>query len=533
MLTWARLKTAFGYLLTLVLMVATVIAVQSQSYEEEPSAEGRLSMYNASHNTAIYPGDDGLYPNEIYPGDWPPLYPGDERWDGQYQDYYENDPEVRSLATDGQSIYVGGQQLSIAWWSNYSLARWQKDHWSYVPGGNQISGAVQAIAVQDNNFYVGGTITSVELLQVNNIAHWNGSLWDDMAGGVTNDADNGMVARILPKGSDVFVAGTFSRAGNNSVNNIARWDGELWHDLGGGVNGPVKALAANGSDVYVGGQFTSAGGQAASNIARWDGQSWHSLGSGVDGNVRSIAIQGSNIYVGGSFTNAGGQTVNAIARWDGSQWHPLGNGLKNTVNAVAVGPEGVYAGGSFALVLGQYSAYNIAFWDGVSWTNLGSGTGGDGNWSYGYINDILVQDDKVFAGGRFFQIGNNYSNSFGIWHKLPEASVYQLDDTPIAPGSTIYLYGEFFQPNQAVQLSIDGVTVSRSLFSDEDGKVYVRLMTSGENEDGTYAFTLTSGSASVDGSFVLQKGAPFYSTVWSGKTIIYPDHPVHLPVIRK
>ena len=32
-----------------------------------------------------------------------------------------------------------------------------------------------------------------------------------------------------------------------------------WLALGSGLNGPVKAIAINGSDVYVGGAFTTAG----------------------------------------------------------------------------------------------------------------------------------------------------------------------------------------------------------------------------------------------------------------------------------
>src|SRR2546423_453075 len=138
-------------------------------------------------------------------------------------------------------------------------------------------------------------------------------------------------ALALNDRGDVFVGGKFLRVGGVSgigVNNIARWDGERWSDLSGGVNGEVRNILVKGTDVYVGGSFTSAGSAAITNLARWDGTNWWPVGGGLSGQgVRTLAFAGSNLYVGGTFSSAGGLPVSHIAMWDGRTWSNLAGGL--------------------------------------------------------------------------------------------------------------------------------------------------------------------------------------------------------------
>ena len=71
-------------------------------------------------------------------------------------------------------------------------------------------------------------------------------------------------------------------AGGNSVNNIAKWDGNSWTALGAAVNGSVYALLVLGGDLYAGGGFNVAGVSNANAVAKWNGTSWSGLGSGVN-----------------------------------------------------------------------------------------------------------------------------------------------------------------------------------------------------------------------------------------------------------
>jgi len=109
-------------------------------------------------------------------------------------------------------------------------------------------------------------------------------------------------------------------AGGIPANGIAKWDGSSWSALDPGMDSEVYALAVSGSDLYVGGRFTTAGNAAANYIAKWNGSSWSTLGSGLSGppeiwvSVSALAVSGSDLYVGGAFTTAGGKVSANIAR---------------------------------------------------------------------------------------------------------------------------------------------------------------------------------------------------------------------------
>src|SRR5262245_64291828 len=93
----------------------------------------------------------------------------------------------------------------------------------------------------------------------------------------------------------------------------------------------VWALAVSGGDLYAGGSFTTAGGNPANRIAKWKGSSWSALGSGMGGvdapEVHALAVLGGDVYAGGWFMTAGGVPANYIAKWNGSIWTALGSGL--------------------------------------------------------------------------------------------------------------------------------------------------------------------------------------------------------------
>ncbi len=291
--------------------------------------------------------------------------------------------------------------------------------WSSVGGGADPFADVRAMAVYDEghpgpgSLFAGGGFTFLADVQTNGMARWDGWRASVVGGGIGDDVEGPFALRVVPAlvgtiPAGLYVTGDLFRAGDLPVNNLARWDGQAWHDVGGGLTsqGAVYGFAlcifdADGEGpvppcLYVGGKFWYAGGVPADGIARWDGQTWTALGKGLSlgngshPNVFALAVyddgRGPALYVGGSFYYAGGQLAYNIARWDGKEWEPLGGpngGVSATVEALCVydedgdGPArpALFVGGQFSYA-GGMPIPSLARWDGQGWSSVGAWPGG-------------------------------------------------------------------------------------------------------------------------------------------------------------
>lgn len=203
---------------------------------------------------------------------------------------------------------------------------------------------------------------------------------------------NGEVYAMVAMGTNLYAGGAFTKAGDIPTRGIARWDGQRWNAVGGGVDDVVFALATGGTNLYAGGRFNSAGGVAATNIARWDGTNWSNIGAlylpdtpnaNWAAAVYSLILDGTDLIAGGTFFSAGGTLATNVARWDGSAWHPLGDGLgildtfarPAAVYDLAKHGTNLFAAGVF-INSGPVGTTNLARWNGASWEPVGHGVAG-------------------------------------------------------------------------------------------------------------------------------------------------------------
>ena len=305
-----------------------------------------------------------------------------------------------------------------------SIAKWDGSNWSALGGGittwNFTHGDVSAIAVNDSDVYVAGWFTTAGGVSVNNIARWDGSSWSDVGGGVSGeivDQGGNRNYALAVSGSDVYIGGGFIQAGGTSAIRIARWSSGQWTSVGQsatngkGADHHLKSIVVSGNDLYVGGGFTTINGIIANHIAKWDGNNWSALGSGVNSEVTSIAISGGDVYVAGSFSRAGETDVQRIGRWDGSNWYDLGRFgdiLFETILAIAVNGSDVYVGGNFTVVGGGVVVNRIARWDGSSWSALGSGVND-------LVSAIAISGDYIYIGGSFTIAGGVSADRIARW----------------------------------------------------------------------------------------------------------------------
>lgn len=168
---------------------------------------------------------------------------------------------------------------------------------------------------------MGGYFTSVGGgIPAASLARWDGTSWTDVGGGVGTGEpyDYQYVLALEPSGQDLIVGGTFSSAGGEPIEFLARYNGAEWSPLGSGVNGSVWDFVQFDDALIVAGEFGTAGGVLCSSIASWDGYEWSPLGSGLNHDAYSLGVFGDDLYVGGSFYMAGGKPSWRIGRWMGS-----------------------------------------------------------------------------------------------------------------------------------------------------------------------------------------------------------------------
>ena len=241
-------------------------------------------------------------------------------------------------------------------------------------------------------------------------SQYNGAVWGVNAAVTFDDGT----------GPALFIGGTFTDAAGVPARRVAKWDGESWSDVGGGIDGSgtVYALAAfddgSGAALYAAGSLQSAGGIAAPFIARWNGTSWAAVGaSGSLGEVRALLpVHGS---AGRSLVAAGDK----VARWDGRGWEILATELSSSlghpgqVTVLAEHDDGsgsaLYAGGDFASVDGV-AIGALARWDGQAWSDVAGSMDrllGTGDPSVGALvvfdggagPELWVMGDFTHAGG--------------------------------------------------------------------------------------------------------------------------------------
>jgi hypothetical protein len=192
-----------------------------------------------------------------------------------------------------------------------------------LPGGVAPNGYVYTIKVSpQGEVYIGGTFTSIGgVAGTRRIARWDGDSWQPLAGGI----DDGSV-RDIAFGSDgmVYVAGSFSNIGGVLHDNVAIYDPatDIWFTIG---PGPGLSSWAYGVCVTDDGQVWFSGGFGTDNaglninyVTRYDPNSngFNALGGGpgMNGSCYDVVpdLDGINVFFCGSFTNTFGGAESAI-----------------------------------------------------------------------------------------------------------------------------------------------------------------------------------------------------------------------------
>lgn len=268
--------------------------------------------------------------------------------------------------------------------------------------------------------YAAGTFVTSGGTTINRVGQTTGGSWTTLPGDDTGLAPGaartatgglpvpGVYGMVLGGDGSLYAGGNFWGS-DDTLNNVAKWNGSDWRPMGFGLKAGSDVVQdmVMGNDfigmddtayaddtVYAVGGFAgpcstldcTATLRAAAGVAQYSqaDDTWYPLGDGTmaGGEAFSGAYVDDTLYVGGTFTSISGESLKSVARWSNADdtWLPLGAGMTGArVYAMAVHPitRDLYIGGYLIQPDGYPANFSpsIVKWDysDDTWAAVGSG----------------------------------------------------------------------------------------------------------------------------------------------------------------
>lgn len=462
-----------------------------------------------------------------------------------------------SVAVLGTDVYVGGYFTSAGGVPANNIAKWDGTSWSAL--GEGLDSGVNSLVVYGGELHAGGWFGNSGATPVSRIARWDGTAWQPLGLGTDNDTTDNYVRTMVVANDELYVGGSFTKAGDVTTDSIAKWNGSTWSGFNEGLGVAnsepyVTSIAVIGSDVYAAGRFSPKPAANVQSFARWDGATWSSI-PGFSGSVSSLAVLGDVLHVSGNFSTSGGSSAFNLAVWNnstwsqlavdldhfiyltrvldgefyaarvvegsstdyttisrlsGTSWTSLGGefGFNGSIQAIATSGMDVYVGGWFTTSPGG-PASRIAKWNGTSWSALGDGLNGT-------VRAIAVSGNNVYVGGSFGMAGAVQAEHIAMWDGSTWSALGAGTDAAVfslaANGSDVYAGGRFANAG----------SVAASGVARWDGSSWSALGT-GLGSEGPFpryivsALALSGNDLYVGGEFSLAGGISANSIArWNG-----------------
>lgn len=366
---------------------------------------GQFTKDSASYSISdrTIPGEQSCGARHMMLGYYPSSDSCDPEW---IRDDIERHTNYSSLGSGIRNIRTDGSYQETVPTTGYGLTQW-------------------------NNYLVAcGVFTEAGGAPAKNIAKWDGASWSAIGNGFNYEPSQVAVYR-----NELYAVGFFDTAlGFGYTKHIAKWDGTAWRSLGAGLDDVGMTMVVYNDELIVGGFFTAAGSVYSPKVAKWNGAEWLPMGLGMSGPVYALCVYNGELYAGGNFVYSGEVTCRGIAKWSGSSWKSVGVGMiggDKTIRTLKVYNGELYAGGSF-IYMNNVMCYNIAKLNGQTWSAVENGVKGYGcTSSQGYVTDMEVLNNELYAIGLFTSIGSISANKIARWNGQSWCSLeYGIDLYP-------------------------------------------------------------------------------------------------------
>lgn len=260
-----------------------------------------------------------------------------------FDDYNSSFPNpVNSIVRFQNKIYVGGGFSTAGGIQSKYLARWNGTDWDTLSCFSNRT--LVYLRLLNNELLATSTFTSVCGQQCGLMALYDGANWTGLDYGT--DTTFGLIDSYEIYQGNIYVAGNLL-----PIRDVFMWDGTQAVQLGAGIFGGgsnMNALAVYQNELYLAGNFWQADGNVGDNIMKWDGTSWSQVGGGLNQHVWALKVYGGYLYAVGSFNYAGNIPASCIARWDGTSWSALGPEIfDNGISCIEFYNNELYVGGGF------------------------------------------------------------------------------------------------------------------------------------------------------------------------------------------
>ncbi|MBI3519503.1 MAG: T9SS type A sorting domain-containing protein [Bacteroidetes bacterium] len=260
---------------------------------------------------------------------------------------YPNGMALTCIPYQGK-LLVGGMFQSIGGINATSLALWDGNRWDSLPKNAfrfkddpiQVSGFLK----KDNLLYITGNFDTIAGQPATGIATWDGTNYHPIL--LPIDPDFIGTTSIVEFQNDIYIAG--------NKGDILKYDGISWvSTTGGGFIGPyagARQLIVYNNELYAAGYFEMGLGNPGNNVIKWDGSQWHDVGFGTMGayiEINKMLVYHNKLWVFGYFSKVANAFTSNVASYDGVTWCGLKDTLDNAIASATVYNDTIYIGGGF------------------------------------------------------------------------------------------------------------------------------------------------------------------------------------------
>lgn len=161
------------------------------------------------------------------------------------------------------------------------LMRYNGNSWEYVPGWGQHTQPIKDFSIHNDTLYLVGAFHQSQGAPGELIARFDGNTWDDMGGGLTYPEAPASSAALdlVWHHNELWVVGFFTRAGDIPAECVVKWNGTQWCSLPADLQGhlpnmtepAISSITAWRDSIYIAGGFSYINGEPVRDVAQWLG----------------------------------------------------------------------------------------------------------------------------------------------------------------------------------------------------------------------------------------------------------------------